>query len=313
MSQTLTAMASALPALPAGMRFIERDWLSANGVLFDDGTHTVLVDTGYIAHRETTLAVVQHLLGGRRLDGIVNTHLHSDHCGGNALLQRTWGCRTLIPAGSAQAVSQWDTHGLTFKATGQRCERFTFDDVIRDGQMLELGGLPWTVIAAPGHDPEMVVLYSAPARVLISADALWANGFGVIFPELEGASGFAEQRAILQRIAQLDVDLVIPGHGPMFADVQGALQRAHSRLDHLSADPSRNARHATKVLLKFLLLEHRQVPMVDVPALMDTIPLITTANRLYIGMEPGALADWAVDDLVRAGAAAIENGLLIDR
>ena len=57
MSQTPTAMAPALPALPASMRFIERDWLSANGVLFDDGTHTVLVDTGYITHRETTLAV----------------------------------------------------------------------------------------------------------------------------------------------------------------------------------------------------------------------------------------------------------------
>jgi hypothetical protein len=52
---------------------------------------------------------------------------------------------------------------------------------------------------------------------------------------------------------------------------------------------------------------------VDVPALMDTIPLIATANRLYIGMEPGALAEWAVADLVRAGAAAIENDLLIDR
>lgn len=295
------------------MRFIERDWLSANGVLFDDGSHTALVDTGYITHRDTTLAVVRHLLGARPLDLIVNTHLHSDHCGGNALLQRTWPCRTLIPAASAQAVAQWDTAGLTFDATGQRCERFAFDGVIEDGQTLELGGLPWTVIAAPGHDPQMVVLYCAPHRLLISADALWENGFGVIFPELEGASGFTEQAAILQRIAQLDVDLVIPGHGPMFTDVAGALQRAHSRLAHLSADPARNARHATKVLLKFLLLEYRRVPQHDVPALMNTIPLIATANGLYIGMEPEALAEWAVSDLVRAGAAAIEDGVLVDR
>lgn len=299
--------------LPASMRFIERDWLSANGVLFDDGTHTALVDTGYITHRDTTLAVVQHLLGARPLNLIVNTHLHSDHCGGNALLQSTWACRTLIPAASAQAVAHWDTTGLTFDATGQRCERFVFDGVIEDGQILELGGLPWTVIAAPGHDPQMVVLYCAPARLLISADALWENGFGVIFPELEGASGFAEQAAILQRIAQLDVDLVIPGHGPMFTDMAGALQRAHSRLAHLSADPARNARHATKVLLKFLLLEHRRVPLDRVAALMNTIPLIATANGLYIGMDPDALADWAVADLVRAGAAAIEDGVLIDR
>ena len=32
MSQTPTAMAPALPALPASMRFIERDWLSANAL-----------------------------------------------------------------------------------------------------------------------------------------------------------------------------------------------------------------------------------------------------------------------------------------
>ncbi len=43
-------------------------------------------------------------------------------------------------------------------------------------------------------------------------DALWENGFGVIFPELEGESGFAEQAAVLERIAELDAHVVIPGH-----------------------------------------------------------------------------------------------------
>ena len=42
------------------------------------------------------------------------------------------------------------------------------------------------------------MLYCAEERVLISADALWENGFGVIFPELEGESGFAEEQAVLE-------------------------------------------------------------------------------------------------------------------
>jgi glyoxylase-like metal-dependent hydrolase (beta-lactamase superfamily II) len=157
------------------------------------------------------------------------------------------------------------------------------------------------------------VLHCASERILISADALWEHGFGVIFPELDAESGFAEQRAILERIATLDVRLVIPGHGPMFTDVRGALGRAHARLDHLAADPARNARHAVKVLLKFLLLEHERVPLAQVPALVASIPLATRASRRFLGMAPEALAGWAADALVASGAAAIDGDALANR
>jgi len=296
--------------LPPTMRFIERDWLSANGILFDDGQRSALVDTGYDKHRDLTLALVRHALGPRPLDLVVNTHLHSDHCGGNAILQRNYGARTLIPAASAGAVRDWNDDALSFAWTGQRCERFGFDGVLEDAQTIELGGLRWETIAAPGHDPESLVLYCPDARLLISADALWEQGFGVIFPELEGESGFAEQRAILERIASLDVAVALPGHGPMFTDVAGALERAHRRLDHLSADPARNARHAVKVMLKFLLLEREQVPLDAVPSLMGSIPLADDANRRFLGMRPEALADWSVAELLKAGAARVEAGML---
>mgnify|MGYP002682426652 CR=1 FL=1 len=53
-------------ALPASLRFIERDWLSSNQVLFFDGegaqAHASLVDTGYVKHAELTLALVRHVL-----------------------------------------------------------------------------------------------------------------------------------------------------------------------------------------------------------------------------------------------------------
>jgi glyoxylase-like metal-dependent hydrolase (beta-lactamase superfamily II) len=305
-------MTTAPIRLPASMRFLERDWLSANGVLFDDGTRTALVDTGYAKHRDTTLAIVRHALGGRPLDLVVNTHLHSDHCGGNAILQRAYGCRTLIPAASAAAVRDWDAAALTYAATGQRCDPFAFDGTLDDGDTITLGGLEWTAIAAPGHDPESLVLHCARERILISADALWGNGFGVIFPELEGESGFAEQRAILERIATLEVDLVLPGHGPMFTDVAGALRVARQRLDHLSADPARNARHAVKVLLKFRLLDLERVPLDRVAALLGTIPIATGAIARYVGMPIDALADWAVAELQRAGAARVEDGMLVN-
>ena len=52
-----------------------------------------------------------------------------------------------------------------------------------------------------------------------------------MFPELEGESGFAEQRTILELIESLGPRLVIPGHGAPFSDVDAALKRAHARLD----------------------------------------------------------------------------------
>ena len=79
----------AAPGVASTMRVLERGWVSSNNVLlFDDDQSATLVDTGYVTHGEQTLALVRHALEGRRLTRIINTHLHSDHCGGNALLSR---------------------------------------------------------------------------------------------------------------------------------------------------------------------------------------------------------------------------------
>jgi glyoxylase-like metal-dependent hydrolase (beta-lactamase superfamily II) len=249
-------------ALPPSMQVFERGWLSSNNVLFIDDERTALVDSGYTAHAAQTLALVRHALGGERtLDLIVNTHLHSDHCGGNALLQASFACETWIPATQAAAVRDWNEDALTFRATGQSCERFAFTGTIEPGATLRLGGLDWSVLGAPGHDPHSLMLYCAGERLLISADALWENGFGVIFPELEGDSGFAEQRAVLDLIATLDIRAVIPGHGAPFTEVTKALDVASSRIAYLRADPVRNARNALKVLIVFKLMELRSMPI----------------------------------------------------
>ena len=78
------------PALPPHTTFLERGWLSANSVVFTGPEGAAVVDTGYCSHAEQTVALVQAALGGRALERILNTHLHSDHCGGNAALQATW-------------------------------------------------------------------------------------------------------------------------------------------------------------------------------------------------------------------------------
>ena len=317
-------------ALPATMQVFERGWLSSNNVLFT-GVETALVDSAYVTHAPQTLALVRHALAGRPLDRLLNTHLHSDHCGGNAALQDVYGCHTAIPAAEADKVARWDEEALSYRATGQQCARFTFDAVLAPGQALTLGGLSWQVLAAPGHDPHALLLFCAAEGILIAGDALWENGFGVIFPELAGEPGFDETRATLDLIATLDARVVIPGHGRMFGDVQGALVRAYSRLDYLAGDPRRNAENAVKVMLKFLLLERQRIALADLPGLLASIPVVGSALRLMGQIECAdlpelverpnaapladsyiALARWAVNALVRAKAARIEAGWLLD-
>lgn len=293
------------------MHVFERGWLSSNNVLFT-GAQPALVDSGYVTHAAQTLALVRHALGEQPLALLVNTHLHSDHCGGNAALQSAYGCRTCIPALEADKVARWDEDALSYKATGQQCARFGFDATLAPGDAIELGGLRWQALAAPGHDPHALLLYCASEGILISGDALWENGFGVIFPELAGEPGFSEQRATIELIVTLDARLVIPGHGSMFTDVAGALERARARLDHLSSSPRRNAENAVKVMLKFLLLERRSIALDRVPALLASIPLAERVREAHFGMEPAAFAAWAVNALVRAGAARVEAGVLID-
>ena len=90
--------------LPPQIRVLERGWLSSNNILFDDGDACTLIDSGYVAHAELTLLLLQHALAGKPLTRLINTHCHSDHMGGNAAVQRAHGCRTSIPAGEAPAI-----------------------------------------------------------------------------------------------------------------------------------------------------------------------------------------------------------------
>lgn len=296
------------PALPPGLRVFERGWLSSNNVLFL-GDAPTLVDSGYVTHSDQTLALVAHALpDGQPLARLVNTHLHSDHCGGNAALQARYDCRTWIPAAEADPVRDWDARRLSFEATGQRCARFAFDETLSPGDAMTLGEREWRVLGAPGHDPHALMLYNATDGILISGDALWERGFGVIFPELDGESGFAEQAAVLDLIEQLDVALVIPGHGKPFDDIGGALAAARGRLEYLQSDPVRNARNALKVLIVFRLMAETELACTTLKTTLDSARVWRNAAAMLAPPSGWPeLLDALVAELAKAGALRYES------
>lgn len=298
------------PTLPAGVQVFERGWLSANNILLVGPAHTALVDSGYFSHAEQTLALVQSALGDRPLDTLVNTHLHSDHCGGNARLQAAWpGLETLIPPGQARHVRHWDAHALSYTPTGQHCPPFACTGTLVPGDTLHLGAQPWQVHAAPGHDPHSVILFEPGTATLLSADALWENGFGVVFPELEGESAFAEVAATLDLIERLAPRVIIPGHGRVFTDVAAALSTARRRLDGFVAQPRKHSLHAAKVLLVFKLLEWQRVSEAAFLDWAEATPFFSLAHQAQDGTS--SLRDFVgslLQDLQRSGALRLEAG-----
>ncbi|MBL8289721.1 MAG: MBL fold metallo-hydrolase [Rubrivivax sp.] len=316
-------MSSSPPSpLLAGLTVLERGWLSSNNVVIHGApgeAGAVLVDSGHVVHAAQTLALVKHAL--QRADGtaqplarIVNTHLHSDHCGGNALLQRELaGVPIVIPPGEAEAVRQWDVERLSHDDFGRR-ERFTIAGTLAPGDHFTAAGRRWEAHAAPGHDPHSLVLFDATHGVLLSADALWANGFGVVFPELIGESGFAEVAATLDMIERLPVRLVVPGHGAPFADVAQALARARSRLAAFRADPARHARHAAKVIVKYHVMEERSLARAELLHWAATAPLVRDVWQRFGRGGEGAAAsaaqwiDGFIDELLAAGVIGREPG-----
>lgn len=300
--------------LPPGIEVFERGWLSANNIFHFGEDDASLVDSGYCAHQNLTLDLVRNALKKDKLpklNKLVNTHLHSDHCGGNAGLTKAFNCQVYIPAAEELAVKNWDSDLLSYDNLGQECPQFAYHGVLIPGEEILLGRYLWKILAAPGHDPHSVMLYQADQRILISADALWEEGFGVIFPELWGEAGFEEVAQTLDLIESLPVNIVIPGHGAPFIDVTKSLATARSRLDYLASDPDRNARHGAKVLLKYRLLEWRQRDMQQVNHWIAQTPALIGAAKL-LNMDMDEFVQWLPKSLVKSGAAKLDGNVLID-
>ena len=300
------------PTLPPNLSIFERGWLSSNNILICGDDACALIDSGYVSHAPQTLALVQAALQGRALDVLVNTHLHSDHCGGNAALQSAYPALiTHIPPGQARHVENWDPHALTYTPTGQRCPQFRFDALLQPGSELLLGDQRWQVHAAPGHDPHSVILFEPASRTLISADALWQRGFGVVFPELEGLDAFDAVGKTIDLIESLAPQVVIPGHGSAFDCVEQSIAVARARLDSFVTQPAKHVSYAAKVLLKFKLLEVQTIALDDFIAWASATPYFSTIfQRHFPALDFRHGIEQLIGDLVKSGAAA-RDGVMV--
>jgi glyoxylase-like metal-dependent hydrolase (beta-lactamase superfamily II) len=302
--------------LPDSIQVIERGWLSSNNVLLFEGESATLIDAGYVGHAPQTVELVKSALMARResatLSRLINTHSHSDHIGGNAALQAAFGCKIVIPAGIERMITEWDTEALLLDAAKQRGDRFAHDGVIEPNSEFEMGGLTWQALPAPGHDMEALAYYCPDKRILISGDALWQDGFGIIFGELMGRKdALPATRGTLEMIGRLAVDIVIPGHGPAFADFDAAMARAMRRLASFEEDAKSIGRNAVRACFIFNLLDLQRLREDELPAYLKSVPFFDAVNQRMLGFSDTDFAAWLLGELLRSRSIEVRDGWIV--
>lgn len=299
--------------LPKGITFLERGWLSSNNVLLHDSGQAVLIDTGYWTHAEQTESLIKSVLGEQPLELIINTHLHSDHCGANFHLQTEYpNVETHVPQGHFEFVKNWNPEVLTYTPTGQHCPQFNANSTIQSGDTFEISNREWKAYSAPGHDPHSVILFCHAEGILISADTLWERGFGVVFPELEGLAAFDEVASTLDLIDSLCPKIVLPGHGSAFSDVHSSISFARTRLEGFTSNPVKHAIYAAKVLLKFKLLE---LQTIEINKFYEWANSCSYLHQLHSYFEQTDFDSWVhtmCESLIHSGAAIRQENKLVN-
>jgi glyoxylase-like metal-dependent hydrolase (beta-lactamase superfamily II) len=301
------------PTLPPQMHVFVRDWLSANHVVLRSDAGCVVIDSGYDKHVPLMLALIASRMGldGRPLAKLINTHCHSDHVGGNAALRRAYGCTIAVPAGEAPLIDAWDEQALLYEYADQRAERFAVDEILEPGSTHTWGDIEWRALAAPGHAMGALVFFNDEHRILISGDALWQNGYGIVMPPELDPGALPATRATLEMIATLDARCVVPGHGEPFTDVDAALERAFARTTAFEVDPMRTVRHVLKALLVFSLLDRERMPLASLPLYVERVGVYREFNARFLRLDPATLAEKLVTELEVAGAVRRAGGWLV--
>lgn len=171
----------------------------------------VVVDPGMLtpAERQKFDSYIKN--NNLHLTGIVNTHLHLDHCFGANYVRRQYGVGLSAHPADAFLGSTMAQQSASFGVEGG--ENVDIDVELKDGDHINIGDDYLEVIHTPGHTPGGISLYSPSGKFLLAGDTLFKGSVGRT--DLPGGSFPTIRSSIVDRLFKLpDETLVLSGHGP---------------------------------------------------------------------------------------------------
>ncbi|HEY4428234.1 MAG TPA: MBL fold metallo-hydrolase [Solirubrobacteraceae bacterium] len=205
-------------------------WGWSNAGLVVDGDRTLLVDTLFdLALTEEMLRSMRDAVpAAARIDTVVNTHANGDHCYGNQLLA---GARIVASTRTAEEMSELPPAvmaGLIEQAPGMGEVGAFFLDCFGafdfTGIELALPGETFSgelgmrvgehelrlIEVGPAHTRGDTLVHVPGERVLFSGDILFSQAHPIAW-----AGPVSNWIAACDRILAMDVDVIVPGHGPL--------------------------------------------------------------------------------------------------
>jgi glyoxylase-like metal-dependent hydrolase (beta-lactamase superfamily II) len=236
--------------------YVQRDgswgWSNA-GLVVGDG-QSLLVDTLFdLSLTAAMLDAFSVRTAGAPIATVVNTHANGDHCYGNQLVA---DAEIVASAATAEEMSEvpptmlaalnaapGDVGDLFRSFFGE----FVFDDIeltlptrTFDGRLaLDVGGREVELIeVGPAHTAGDTLAYVPDARTVFTGDILFIGGTPIVW-----AGPVANWIAACDLMLGMDIDVVVPGHGPV-TDKTGITEVR----DYLAfVDREATARHAAGV------------------------------------------------------------------
>lgn len=315
--------------IPVPVPFIEAGGpVNVYAVENDDSTWT-LFDTG-VATDEGLAAVragaAQQGVDLKRVSRIVVSHGHIDHYGNAQTIAEESGARVFAHRGDLDKLcgderwfAQLTRHGAYFHGLGvpqavlqamlegsKSSKRFSRQverarlGFLEGGEALRFKHFDATVLHLPGHTPGLVCLHAQAQRLLFADDHLLARVSPNPLLDLSQGQGEEKFKALVQYLASartvraLELDCVLPGHGPPFRGHRALLdglfefygRRQAKLLAHLAKGP------ATVYELVGAIFPRRDVPRLY-------LMLSEVLGNLEVLEEAGRLRKELVDGLFR--------------
>ena len=161
----------------------------------------VLVDPAYAVNE--LLDLVEH--DGMKVTGVLATHFHADHIGGNMMGHQLEGVAELLERCSCPVHVQRDETPWVMRTSGLTADQLVQHD---GGDVVQVGDLEITLVHTPGHTPGSQCFHVGGR--LVSGDTLFLDGCGrTDFP---GSDPEAMYDSLQTLAAMPDGTVVYPGH-----------------------------------------------------------------------------------------------------